>query len=99
MPASSAGQVGESQPVLQDRDARHAEERAPDCAAATGDRRAAEYDGRDGHQLVPGAGVGFRLADARDIQKRRAAGDQPGEDVYHGEPASDRDARVPRAFR
>ena len=90
-------QIGEPQPVLQDDDSGHAQQRAADRSAAAGDRRAAEHDGRNRHQLVSGARVCLGLAGARDVQERRAPGDESREHVEQRQPATDRDTRVPRA--
>ena len=72
MPASSAGQVGEAQAVLQHGDGEQAEQGAAHGAAAAEDRRAAEHDGGDREQLVAGARVGLRLAEAGDVDRRAA---------------------------
>ena len=95
MPASSAG---EPQAVLQNHDTRDAEQRAADRSASAVDGGAAEHDGRNGHQLVPGARVRLGLPDSGNVEKRGASRDEPAQHVREREPAADWDARVPGAL-
>ena len=53
--------------VVQNRDGRHAEQRAVDCPDAAKDARAAQHDGGDGKKLVARARVGLRLAEPRRV--------------------------------
>ena len=60
---------------------RKAQHRAEDGPAAAEDRRTAEHDGGDRRQFVAGAGVGFRLAEMRDVDDGRETRCQPGEAI------------------
>ena len=67
--------------------------------AAAEHRRAAQHHGRDRVELVPGARVGLRLPEVRDVDDRRQARDQAGQHVDEPEPPRHRNAGVPRAGR
>ena len=92
-----SGQSREEQAVLQDRDREQAQHGPLDRATAAEDRRAPQHDGSDGGQFVAGAGVGFGLADVRDIDHRGQAGGDARQDIDEAEASLDGDAGVASA--
>ena len=87
------------QTILQNRDRKQPEERAPDRAAPAEHRGAAEDDGGDRVELVSRAGVRLGLTEVRHVDDRRDARDEPGQKVDQTHALRNRHARIPRAGR
>src|SRR3954454_10566071 len=69
-----------------------AERRAVDAARAAEDRHAADHDGGDDRELLPGAGVGVDRAEPRGVQHAREAGERSARDEGPEDATRDADA-------
>ena len=89
----------QAQPVAEHREREEAKERAPERAAPAEHRRSAEYDGRNGVELVAVAGIRSGLSQVGHVDHRSQARDQARQQVDQAHAPRDWDSGVARPRR